>query len=89
MAYQAWLRLLWSVMRNTGVRRQDVTPFDAEQGVTVLVTLGLCLLLFGVLSMWAARDSVFPSMGTPVLLVLGGVALVGAVIVQVGRTHSN
>lgn len=50
-----------------------------------MVTLGVCLLLLGALSVYAARDSVFPSMGTPVLLILGGVALVGALIVQVGR----
>jgi hypothetical protein len=76
-------------METQGVRGRDVAPLDAEQGVTVLVTLGLCLLLFGVLSMWAARDSVIPSSGTPVLLVLGGVALVGALIVHVGRGRSN
>lgn len=54
----------------------------------MLTTAGLVILLFGVLSMWAARDSVFPSMGTPVLLVLGGVALVGALIIHVGRGRS-
>jgi hypothetical protein len=55
----------------------------------VLAVLGACLLLFGVVSMFAARDSVFPSSGTPILLIVGAVCLVGAVIVHVGRGRST
>jgi hypothetical protein len=76
-------------METTGVRKSDVAPVDAEQATVMLTVAGFVILLFGVLSMWAARDSLFPSMGTPVLLVLGGVALVGALIVHVGRGRSN
>jgi hypothetical protein len=76
-------------MESQGVRGRDVAPFDAEQGVTVLAVLGACLLLFGVVSMFAARDSVFPSSGTPILLIVGAVCLVGAVIVHVGRGRST
>ena len=68
-------------------RNDDVAPLDAGQAVTILLTLGLCLLLFAGLSAYAALDSFLPSTATPALLVLSGVCLVGALLAHVVGRH--
>lgn len=60
-----------------------MAPLDAPQAVTILVTLGLCLLFFAGISAYAALDSFLPSTATPALLTLGGISLVGALIAHV------
>lgn len=63
-------------------RRDDVARVDAAEMVTILVTLGLLLVGFGLLALYEGRQVWLPSAAPWALLVVGGVSLVGALVVR-------